>query len=68
MMESIHNSPSTILILGNGFDLDLGLNTSYKAFIDKMYLNTQHPESTNTLIDAMIKIIKRQIGLILNYF
>lgn len=57
MMESIHNSPSTILILGNGFDLDLGLNTSYKAFIDEMYLN-QHPESTNTLIDSMIEEYK----------
>ena len=56
-MESIHNSPSTILILGNGFDLDLGLNTSYKAFIDEMYLN-QHPESTNTLIDSMIEEYK----------
>ena len=26
----------TTIILGNGFDLDLGLNTSYKSFIDSL--------------------------------
>ena len=45
VMGNTNNNPSIILVIGNGFDLDLGLNTSYKAFIDKMYLNTQHPES-----------------------
>lgn len=55
VVGNTNNNPSIILVIGNGFDLDLGLNTSYKAFIDKMYIKTQHPESTNTLIDAMIK-------------
>ncbi len=58
VMGNTNNNPSIILVIGNGFDLDLGLNTSYKAFIDKMYLNTQHPESTNTLIDSMIEKYK----------
>ena len=57
-MGNTNNNPSIILVIGNGFDLDLGLNTSYKTFIDKMYIKTQHPESTNTLIDAMIKNYK----------
>ena len=58
VMGNTNNNPSIILVIGNGFDLDLGLNTSYKTFIDKMYIKTQHPESTNTLIDAMIKNYK----------
>lgn len=54
-MVNVNNNPNTILIIGNGFDLDLGLNTSYKSFIDTMYECEQHPESKNILIDDMIK-------------
>ena len=50
----------TTIILGNGFDLDLGLNTSYKSFIDskdfefwmKEYIDT--PDETN-LFDYIFK-------------
>lgn len=27
-------------IIGNGFDLNLGLKTSYRGFIDSVYLNS----------------------------
>lgn len=31
-----------LLIIGNGFDLDLGLKTSYKSFIESLYWPCQH--------------------------
>ena len=44
----------TIYILGNGFDLDIGLKTSYKDFIENTYKGNK-PEYTNQLIDDMVK-------------
>lgn len=44
----------TILVLGNGFDLDLGLKTSYSDFIQNVYLGTQK-SPTNKLINDMIE-------------
>ena len=50
----------TTIILGNGFDLDLGLNTSYKSFIDSkdfefwMKEYTDTPDETN-LFDYIFK-------------
>lgn len=32
-----------ILVIGNGFDLDLGLNTTYKAFADSDYFKKLYP-------------------------
>lgn len=33
----IDTTPKSVLILGNGFDLDLGLNTSYEDFVKSNY-------------------------------
>lgn len=47
---------NTIIVIGNGFDLDLGLKTSYKDFINEVYLNQDESkrEQTNQLIDAIL--------------
>ena len=47
---------NTVIVLGNGFDLDLGLRTSYSDFINGTYLNRDESkrERTNPLIDAML--------------
>lgn len=47
---------NTVIVLGNGFDLDLGLRTSYSDFINATYLNRDESkrERTNPLIDAML--------------
>lgn len=34
---------SVVLILGNGFDLDLGLRTSYKDFYESRYCSKTYP-------------------------
>ena len=33
----VNQTPKSVLILGNGFDLDLGLKTSYKDFVESSY-------------------------------
>lgn len=33
----LNQTPSSVLILGNGFDLDLGLKTSYEDFVNSSY-------------------------------
>ena len=63
-MVNVNNNPSTILIIGNGFDLDLGLNTSYKSFIDTIYECEQHSEPKNMLIDEMTKKYKEHANWI----
>lgn len=47
---------NTIVVLGNGFDLDLGLKTSYSDFINEYYLNPNEEKKvkTNTLINAIL--------------
>lgn len=42
-----------VLILGNGFDLDLGLKTSYKDFIDSGAIEDKKHFSTDTLFQAI---------------
>lgn len=37
IMPIFDSSPSSVLILGNGFDLGLGLNTSYENFVNSDY-------------------------------
>lgn len=47
---------NTIVVLGNGFDLDLGLKTSYSDFINEYYLNPNEEKKikTNTLINDIL--------------
>ena len=49
---------NTIIVLGNGFDLDLGLKTSYNDFINEFYLNPDEKkrEHTNTLINEILDV------------
>ncbi len=35
--ERLNQDHKIVLVMGNGFDLDLGLKTSYKSFIDSTY-------------------------------
>ena len=51
---------NTVVVLGNGFDLDLGLKTSYSDFINEIYRNPQDSkkEETNKLIDDIIREYK----------
>lgn len=39
-------------ILGNGFDVALGLKTKYRTFVDKVYLN---PDREDSLRDKLVK-------------
>lgn len=44
-----------VIVIGNGFDLDLGWNTSYKAFYDKHKGWTIHQTSQDDLFQYVIK-------------
>lgn len=45
----------TVIVLGNGFDLDLGWNTSYKAFYDKHKGWKMHETGDDDLFQYVIK-------------
>lgn len=37
-MEPIQNyTPKSVLVLGNGFDIDLGINTRYENFVESCF-------------------------------
>ena len=42
-MVAKENTRKIVLVLGNGFDLDLGLKTSYKSFYESDYCPKNHP-------------------------
>lgn len=45
----------TVIVIGNGFDLDLGWNTSYKAFYDKHDGWKKHETDDDDLFQYVIK-------------
>lgn len=40
-----------LFIVGNGFDIDLGLKTSYKSFVESRYWPCQHRLHTKEEIE-----------------
>ncbi len=50
---------NTTLIIGNGFDLNLGMNTGYKAFYDQLEKNKFWQKHSN---NSLLKYIKDKGG------
>lgn len=63
IQSSITNqTPKSVLILGNGFDLDLGLKTSYKDFVKSNYWPFGKPK--NYRIGSLPQFLDRHLGAI----
>ena len=49
----------TLLVIGNGFDLDIGLKTSYEDFIRTNYIKGDECTSSNELIKSIVEKYKK---------
>lgn len=58
----MNQTPKSVLILGNGFDLDLGLKTSYKDFVMSSYWPFRKPG--NYRMESLPHFLERRLGTI----
>ena len=58
----IDTTPKSVLILGNGFDLDLGLKTSYEDFVNSSYWPFR--KSGNDCVGSLPQFLDRRLGTI----
>lgn len=58
----MNQTPKSVLILGNGFDLDLGLKTSYKDFVKSNYW--PFGKRNNYRIGSLPQFLDRHLGVI----
>ncbi|WP_288874180.1 AbiH family protein [uncultured Bacteroides sp.] len=62
--ERLNQDHKIVLVMGNGFDLDLGLKTSYKSFIDSTYFKERLKKESNIGDDSNVfSYLYEKIGL-----
>lgn len=71
MQKAIENVHSKVVIIGNGFDIECSLPTSYKAFLDftkvvNRLLATTYPGQTLDSISKTIIIDPRMLEMLRN--
>lgn len=47
---------NVVLVIGNGFDLDLGLPTSYSSFIQSQYFDNHVSEQQKKVIHGILQL------------
>lgn len=60
------NSHKIVLVIGNGFDIDLGLDTRYKNFLDSEYFKkhvTGSPYKPNDYRNVLLDVLKDDLNL-----